>query len=328
MIPLEIRKGQKGEPFATRTLFGWSFNGPARPNIVSHKVISNFITTSYVKAGMTQCWNSQDEGINEDGLSWSQEDKRVIDLWNRECKLLDGHYQIPIPWRDEKAIVPNNFCVAMSRLKSLNRSLEKKKLTGRYNEEIQKLFENKYAEMIPNEEVQQQGKIWYLPHHAVITDKKPDKVRIVFDCSSKYKGESLNDKIMQGPDLNNRLIHVLLRFRLHQFAVMGDIESMYHQVKITTGDKDALRFLWFNEDGNVIHCRMTSHLFGGIWCPSSSIYALQRTVKDNNCSDPLVSDTVKRYFYVDDCLRSMKSKEEAERVIQGTKEILKKGGFK
>ena len=179
------------------------------------------------------------------------------------------------------------------------------------------MFENKYAEVIPNEEVQQQGKIWYLPHHAVITDKKREKVRIVFDCSSKYKGQSLNDKIMQGPDLNNRLIHVLLRFRLHQFAVMGDIESMYHQVKIPTGDKDALRFLWFNEDGNVIHCRMTSHLFGGIWCPSSSIYALQRTVKDNNCSDPLVSDTVKRYFYADDCRRSMKSKEEAERVIQG-----------
>ena len=134
LIPLEIRKGQKGEPFATRTMFGWSFNGPARPNIVSHKVISNFITTSYVKADMTQSWNSQDEGINEDGLSWSQEDKRVIDLWNRERKLVDGHYQIPIPWRDEKAIVPNNFCVAMSRLKSLNRSLEKKKLTGRYNE--------------------------------------------------------------------------------------------------------------------------------------------------------------------------------------------------
>ena len=57
LIPPEIRKGQKGEPFATKTIFGWSFNGLARPNIVSQKVISNFITTSYVKADITQSWN-------------------------------------------------------------------------------------------------------------------------------------------------------------------------------------------------------------------------------------------------------------------------------
>lgn len=28
LLPLEVRKGEKGEPFGVRTLFGWAVNGP------------------------------------------------------------------------------------------------------------------------------------------------------------------------------------------------------------------------------------------------------------------------------------------------------------
>ena len=55
--------------------------------------------------------------------------------------------------------------------------------------------------------------LWYLPHHPVLHAMKPDKVRIVFDCASKCGGVSLNDVVHQGPDLTNKLIGVLLRFR-------------------------------------------------------------------------------------------------------------------
>ncbi len=64
----------------------------------------------------------------------------------------------------------------------------------------------------------------------MINNKKPDKLRIVFDCAAKFLGESLNDKCLQGPDLNNRLLNVLLRFRQHQFAIMADVEAMYYQM--------------------------------------------------------------------------------------------------
>ena len=135
-----------------------------------------------------------------------------------------------------------------------------------------------YAEEVPDDKIERKSKVWYLPHHAVITEKKPDKLRIVFDCASKYQGESLNDKCFQGPDLNNSLLNVLLRFRQHQYAIMSDIEAMYYQVRVPEDDRDALRFLWFDDDGSLIHYRMTCHVFGGVWCACAATYSLRHVM--------------------------------------------------
>ena len=70
-----------------------------------------------------------------------------------------------------------------------------------------------YSQRVPNELLTPTpGKVWYLPHHGVYHPKKPGKVRVVFDCSSKFQGLSLNDCLMQGPDLTNSLVGVLTRF--------------------------------------------------------------------------------------------------------------------
>ena len=131
---------------------------------------------------------------------------------------------------------------------------------------------------------------------------------------------------MQGPDLVNKLFHVLLRFRLHSYAIQADIESMYHQVRIPVSDRDALRFLWY-ENEKLSYYRMTSHLFGGIWCASSSTYALRRTIRDNPDSDTLIKDTVDNAFYVDDCLKSVTTEDAAVKIVSETPELLHKGGF-
>jgi hypothetical protein len=47
---------------------------------------------------------------------------------------------------------------------------------------------------------------WFIPHHAVYHPKKPDKIRVVFDCSCQYNGVSLNEELLQGPDLTSSLI--------------------------------------------------------------------------------------------------------------------------
>nr|XP_006821169.1 PREDICTED: uncharacterized protein LOC102805354 [Saccoglossus kowalevskii] len=56
------------------------------------------------------------------------------------------------------------------------------------------------------------GRGWYIPHHGVYHPKKPQKIRTVFDCSAKCQGMALNDLLLQGPDLTNNLVGVLLRF--------------------------------------------------------------------------------------------------------------------
>ena len=100
---------------------------------------------------------------------------------------------------------------------------------------------------------------------------------------------------------------------------------MYQQVKIPICDRDALRFLW-TEDGKIVEYRMTSHLFGGVWCPSSSIFALRHNNEDFPTSS-LIKETAYKSFYVDDLLKAVQSKEQAMEVIIGTKEVLRQGGF-
>ena len=59
----------------------------------------------------------------------------------------------------------------------------------------------------------QQGKVWYIPHHAVFHPSKPGKIRVVFDCSAEWHGISINKSLMSGPDLTNQIIGVLVKFR-------------------------------------------------------------------------------------------------------------------
>lgn len=49
-----------------------------------------------------------------------------------------------------------------------------------------------------------------------------------------------------GRTLGPSLLGVLLRFRLHAIAVSGDIQSMFHQVRLLPFDCSVLRFLWRN----------------------------------------------------------------------------------
>ena len=142
------------------------------------------------------------------------------------------------------------------------------------------------------------------PHHPVLNPRKPDKVRIVFDCAAQFQGTSLNDHVYRGPDLTNKLIGVLLRFRQDHIALMADIEGMFHQVRVNEGDRDALRFLWWEdyEVGNqpVVY-RMTSHLFGGVRSSSCANFALKRTTRDYHTKyDVETVKTVDQNFYVDD----------------------------
>lgn len=67
--------------------------------------------------------------------------------------------------------------------------------------------------------------------------KSTTKVRIVFDCSAKCEGISLNDVIHAGPKLQRELFDVLIRFRCNPVALVCDIQEMYLQIEIEPEDR-------------------------------------------------------------------------------------------
>ena len=324
LMPLEVRSSSDStQPYATRTMFGWSLNGPMDSSI-SQPVSVSFVDLDRLDRQVQNLWELEVHDI-DDQEYLSVQDRQVLDLWNCEIRHVEGHYELPIPWRDGCPAFPDNKFASSQRLNSLLKKLNRNGMTSKYQENIDKLFSDGYAEVVPSGEIPVPGSTWFLPHHGVTSDAKPGKLRVVFDCAAQQAGVSLNNQCYQGPDQNNKLLHVLLRFRQFPFAIMADVEYMYHQVRVPAYDRNCLRFLW-RVNGLNVEYRMTSHLFGGVWCSSSSTFALRQTVIDCPTSQ-LVEDTVRKSFYVDDLLKSVKTRDEAVEVIHGTKLAVKVGGF-
>lgn len=139
---------------------------------------------------------------------------------------------------------------------------------------MQDVLAKEYAEVVPQEQlVTESGKVWYILHHGVYHPRKK-KLCVVFDCGATFHGTSLNGESLQGPVLTNKLIGVMLRFRLRPVALMTDIEGMFHQVGVAREDVGFLRFLWW-PDGDItkecVEHRMIVHIFGAVSSPSCHI---------------------------------------------------------
>ena len=336
LIPLEVRIGDKQEPYATRTALGWSINGPVSMSLSrNHRAVVNYVHVDPLVKQVEQFWRIEaSEMLAEEKTGMSVNDQVVVKTWNDTISRVDGHYQMAIPFKTDPPDLPCNQAVAARRLESLRRRLDKdQKLHAKYCDGMKEFLDKGYAvEAQSNNPMVSECPKWYLPHHPVINPNKPDKICIVYDCAAKYRNTSLNEQVFKGPDLMNSLIGVLLRFREHPIAMMADVEAMFHQVKVIPEHQDVLRILWWpNGDLKLepSEYKMTVHLFGGVWSPSCANFALQKTAHDNHGEfDQETVTTVLTHFYVDDCLKYVSSEEEGIRLSKQLCDLLQRGGFR
>ena len=340
---LEERRGNRGEPYAIRTPLGWTLIGPVGGIDCRERHLNvNFVRLVESARKDEDCFMQQVErfwAIENYGLAgdsnvcMSVEDKKALSIMERSVKLDQGHYQVALPWRQYPPFLPYNRPMAERRFQVLKkRFLQDEKLFESYKTTMEEYIAKGHARKVPLNEVHVDDKrpLWYLPHHPVLN--KPGKTRVVFDCAVKYGGTSLNAQLLIGPDLTNSIVGVLMRFREERVALLAGIECMFHQVRVPPDDQDAFRFLWWL-DGDlnqqpVDHC-MEVHLFGATSSPSCCNFALKKTAEDNKGEFPEeVARTVKRNFYVDDCLKSVKSATNAVEFIHQLRSILSKGGFR
>ncbi|XP_071129507.1 uncharacterized protein [Mytilus edulis] len=337
-IPLEVRSGNENQPYAIRSRLGWAIRGARGPIEDTHA--SNVINVHFEEARdvllqrqLERMWTSDfDDRAREDKNGLSIEDKEAMKMMESSITQEDGHFKLGLPWRDRETTLPNNMVLAHARLQQLKRKLSSNEtLHKMYTTTVNDYIEKGYAKEVTNIESKSK-RVWYLPHHPITNENKPGKVRVVFDCASKYQGISLNSQLLQGPDLMNSLVGVIIRFRQDKVALAADIEAMFHQVRVREDDCDALRFLWW-PNGNLdqkpkIYC-MNVHLFGATSSPSCTAYALKRTARDYaHLFDQEVALTVERNFYVDDCLKSVPSEQQAIKLATDLQSMMKMGGFR
>ena len=358
--PIEVIPGKEDDPYAKKTALGWGVIGVVNlnnhqeedssdclcrrtvsleVNPSTNKMMCHFAFKTEVKEilnpfQVTKMFEQEFNETKKEGQVLSHDDRKFIQKVKEGIhRTEDGHYELPLPLKDEKMQLPNNRELALSRLKKLKGRLRREDMYRRdYQGFMTEIIEKGYSERVPPEEQSlDNGQVWYIPHHGVYHPKKPGKIRVVFDASAEYKGISLNKRLLQGPDLTNSLTGVLCRFRKEPVALMCDIEGMFHQVQVNKEHRNLLRFLWW-EDGDterpLVDYRMKVHLFGAVSSPGCSNFALKTTADDFEEECGLeAAEFVRGDFYVDDGLKSVPSVEEAINLIERTKTLCMKGGF-
>lgn len=141
------------------------------------------------------------------------EDWLFLEFMDKEMFMDDTNSWVaPLPFKTPRQQLPNNRDQALTCLNSLRRSMEKKpEMKMHFVAFMQNVFDRDHAELAPP--LQKGQECSYLPIFGVYHPQKPGQIRVVFDSSAQYQGVSLNSVLLSGPDLNNSLLGVLLRFR-------------------------------------------------------------------------------------------------------------------
>ena len=220
-------------------------------------------------------------------------------------------YTVRLPRKRNIENLQSNFSGSLRRLDSLAtkfQKVENKEFTEKYkaiiNDQlsegiIEKVYLSEEERKSLQRDVSKPVLQFYIPHHGVVGKK----LRVVMDASAHaYRGAlSLNECLFAGPSLVNLLAEVLFCFRLHEIVLLADIKAAFLQIGVHTDDRDLLRFLWYNEKGELEVFRFTRVPFG----TGPSPFLLNATLKyhlEKSVDDQSLLSLLLQSLYVDDIL--------------------------
>ena len=326
-------------PYAHHTSLGWALVGQTCIPDTTPSVMNVMKVNLHEALEIQPCFsqpalkplNSQnifEECASDEHKSLSQNEQQFINIVNDNISIgKDGHIIMPLPFKSNDIFMPDNRAAVFHRT---NNTLQRMKGD---ESKLQQSLEtmNKYIsaghveQLSDDEQLPPTGKYWYIPVFPV-THPKKEKVRIVFDSSAKYKGTSLNEELLTGPDVLNNLRSVLLHFREAQIGFTADVESLFHNFVLPTDDRNYVRFFWFaknNPDSKLVSFRATRHIFGNSSSPALATLGLRFAIMNADPpSSDLAADLVFNKCYVDDCIASCHTPEEAIKTIQDSRDSL------
>ena len=157
----------------------------------------------------------------------------------------------------------------------------------------------------------------FLCHFSVVRDERETtKLRAVFDGSAKslqQENLTLNDRLEVSDKNMPLLFDTLIRFRAQNCHTV-DIEKPFLQIGIREGDRDVLRFLWYDdvnkENPEMIQYRYCRLVFGLTCSHAILSETIRKHVSQFRESNPEVVKILMR-LYADDMSCHTETVEEA-----------------
>lgn len=261
-------------PYAHRTPIGWALVGSVCK--ANYRQVSSTehwsLCPSVPDKPKVSIYNDSFAAHPDDELpGLSQDDVKFIHKISSNIRVNDeGNITMPLPFRQDDVKLPDNRSPVYCRMRTTLAKI--KRDPNQLQQCITSMEANikaKHIEEVPPQSNSTPGKVWYIPVFAV-THPKKGKIRIVWDSKASYKGVSLNNQLLSGPDVNTQLATVLLRFRKGEIAFTGYIESMFYAFHLEQQDRDFTRFFWWKaNDPNqeIEEYRANRHVFGNTSSP-------------------------------------------------------------
>ena len=192
LFPVEYRKGKRNEPWAVKFKLGWTLSGPSEKDEVKQVAATCHVAAEDYELGpQIKTWFSMESYATRVNVSGrSKDNKKALEQLEKTTKLVDGQYEVEIPWAEENAMIQNNYFSAHSQFCSLEGRLEKDESFKQWHEEtinvnvpigyVRNLEESRLDET-------KDEKQWHAPHHPVINPHKLEKFRRVCNAAAEHK---------------------------------------------------------------------------------------------------------------------------------------------
>ncbi len=134
--------------------------------------------------------------------------------------------------------------------------------------------------------------------------------------------------MMVGPQLQDSLFEIMLRFRIHPVAFTADLEKMYRQIQVNDIDTDLQRILWRRSPSEPLReYRLNTVTYGTASAPYLAVKCLQQLAHDEKHQYPEASRIALEDFYIDDVASGSSTSSSAKQIVQQLINLCMSGGF-
>ncbi|XP_073820604.1 uncharacterized protein [Musca autumnalis] len=318
-----FKKGPPGTPMAFNTYLGWILYGNIHATCPNLQIAILHCDLQLSRA-VSKFWEVEEPCAKR---HYTAEEIACEEHFKRtHSRASDGRFIVQLPFRDSMALGESRGIALRSLARLEARLANDENLRAQYNAFMDELISMNHMELVPTTSKPTEY-CYYMPHHAVLKDtSSTTKLRVVFNASMKTStGLSLNDTLMVGPQLQDDLYSILLRFRQNRFAMMADVEKMYRQVYVAEKDTDFQRIVWRRSPTEpVMDYRLLRITYGVASASYCAVKCMQYTANNTN---ERVSRIITRDFYMDDMLSGASSEEELLSLQTDVSKHLSEGGF-
>ena len=315
-------------PILQNTVFGWMVAGKVDTSM-SNKAVCGICTHKELEAAITKFWESEE--IPDSNTELTEDELRCEShLLQHTFRANDGRFVVRLPLKNHTSVLADSKGMAYERFKTIERRLtQNPELKEQYVAFMREYEALGHMTRVNSNEVVSPS--YFIPHHCILRpEKTTTKLRVVFDASAhKPSGPSLNDIMFNGPRVQSELFSILLRFRMHKFALKTDMEKMYRQIWVHKDDRNLQLILWRENPTEPMKTfQLNTVTYGTRAAPYLATRCLSQLAHEMEGQYPYGAKSLKQDFYVDDGLIGADTIHEALAIQQQLISILSSAGMK